>query len=201
MCGVIYSKVQQAHQIPSPSKPQKPSAFIVVLLLFGASIAAATAYKIDVVRQQKRADEQRARDAQAAELATQKAAAEKRKLEDEARAKAAATMNEAISALKALEVKWNDAYSVADATPRIALSGPLASMQAIRRETQSMDVPECLVPAKEKFTEGMNLEIEGVSAFMTDRYNGESLAIVNHRTAKEAFDAYHAAISNCNPSN
>lgn len=51
--------------------------------------------------------------------------------------------------LLAIYRRWVDAERLASATGRIALSGPVATMQAVQREAESVAVPACLGDAKQ----------------------------------------------------
>ncbi len=46
-----------------------------------------------------------------------------------------------LKAMDTLVARWDDAVKVASTTGRIALSGPVATLQAIRRETEGVTVP------------------------------------------------------------
>lgn len=50
--------------------------------------------------------------------------------------------------LLAIYRRWMDAERLASATGRIALSGPVATMQAVQREAEAVAVPLCLGDAK-----------------------------------------------------
>lgn len=50
--------------------------------------------------------------------------------------------------LLAIYRRWVDAERLASATGRIALSGPVATMQAVQREAEIVTVPACLGDAK-----------------------------------------------------
>lgn len=85
--------------------------------LEAAQRAAAAAKEAELKQQQARADAERA--------ALEKA-------QEEAKAKDALAL--ALKAVDDLYVRWQDASTVAGTTSRIALSMPVATMQAIKRE-------------------------------------------------------------------
>lgn len=62
--------------------------------------------------------------------------------------------------------KWQDAMKLAGSTSRIALAGPVKSMQDIRRETSTIKVSKCLTPAMETLSSGMDHQINGFLQFM-----------------------------------
>lgn len=44
--------------------------------------------------------------------------------------------------------RWVDAERLASSTARVALAGPVASMQAVQREAEALTVPACLTDAR-----------------------------------------------------
>lgn len=50
--------------------------------------------------------------------------------------------------LLAVYRRWVDAERLASSTGRIAMAGPVASMQAVQREAEGMTVPACLTNAR-----------------------------------------------------
>lgn len=61
--------------------------------------------------------------------------------------------------------RWDDANAVASSSSRIALSGPLAELQAIRRDAIELAVPTCANEAHKHLVAYMNATIEGYLAF------------------------------------
>ena len=49
--------------------------------------------------------------------------------------------------------RWVDAERLANSTARIALAGPVASLQAVQREAESLSAPACLADAKRALVE------------------------------------------------
>lgn len=64
--------------------------------------------------------------------------------------------------------RWGDAEKIASSTSRISLSGPVADLQEIRRDTGNLEVPQCLETAREKLVLAMDSSIEGYLAFMSN---------------------------------
>ena len=76
--------------------------------------------------------------------------------------------------LRAVEQKWEDGLKLASSTSRIALSTPVANLQAIRREVDTIPLGECLKPASTKLRKHMDTIIEGFLSFMgDDKYTAE----------------------------
>lgn len=72
----------------------------------------------------------------------------------------------ALAQLEALFLEWSDAATVARNTGRLALSGPVATLQEIRRRAVALDVPPCVAGAHRALIAGMNATLEGFVAFM-----------------------------------
>jgi len=68
--------------------------------------------------------------------------------------------------ITSLLTRWLDAARLADTTSRIALSGPVSSLQQIRRDTDDIQVPSCLRLAKGHMVVGMDYAIDGFLLFM-----------------------------------
>jgi len=72
--------------------------------------------------------------------------------------------------LAPLLVEFTDAENVAMSTSRIALAGPVAELQRIRRKIELVKVPTCMEDARSLMVESMNYEIEAYMLFMQDSY-------------------------------
>lgn len=79
----------------------------------------------------------------------------------------------------------NEVNQVASATPRIALSGQIARMQAILRETERLPIIGCLTPAKQSAVAGIRELINAYLSFM--RQDSNTLQI--SRSAQHIKDA------------
>jgi len=64
--------------------------------------------------------------------------------------------------------EWDDAFDIAASTSRIALSGPVGELQAIRREAGRVDPPVCVVDVHDYYLEGMDTFIGFFLGFMAD---------------------------------
>jgi hypothetical protein len=51
---------------------------------------------------------------------------------------------------------FDDAMQIASSTGRIALSGPIADLQELSRETEDLEVAECLIPARSWLVVGID---------------------------------------------
>jgi len=68
--------------------------------------------------------------------------------------------------LNDFRTQFDDAYAVAQATSRIALAGPVANMQEIRRATQQLKMPGCMQKAKTLLVNGMDAAVNAFISFM-----------------------------------
>ena len=144
-------------------------------------------------------------EAQAAELRRAEAQQQKRRAEDEKReldarlaaAQARTSVQKATDGLDNLYKRWKDAALLAGATSRIALAGPMASLQAIKRETEALEVSACLTPAKTKLIAGMTAFIDGMVTFMQDANLGKAIAEGMTKIAETEFSGYEAISAAC----
>lgn len=132
-------------------------------------------------------EERRAADVRrAAELQQQQAAAERRR---EAVAK---------DGLEKLYSRWQDAERLALSSPVIGRAGPVASMQELRREAQSFDVPPCLIVARAKLVSGMTLSINGLLSAMSDPRTGDFVYVAATRPkVQKDLQFFRSAVEGC----
>jgi hypothetical protein len=129
----------------------------------------------------------------AALKAEQRAEAERREIER----LEAQRIQQAKASLASIEERWRDAFGIARVASRIALPGPVASLQAIRREAQALDVPPCLLVARAHLVDGMTEAIRGFTTFMGDLQIGGISAHFALQAANKKFDASRQALGNC----
>jgi hypothetical protein len=82
--------------------------------------------------------------------------------------------------------KWDDAVEITASTNRFTLSAPVAKMQEIEREAESMQVPSNLKDCHQRMLVFMNLCIHSVLEFMRDNET------TSEQIAKEADNAMAA---------
>ncbi len=104
-----------------------------------------------------------------------------------------------IPALNTLYSKWKDTLELAHNTARIALTGPVGNLQAIKRETETLFVPDCLVVPKQKMVKGMDKMIEGFFRFMQDAKIGTILAVESFPDGRKLFVEYERGAKACAP--
>lgn len=154
----------------SSKKLKQSGNIFLILLAVVVLLAAAGMYKSHQKEQKQKAAEQ-------AVSETQRAAEQKKRDEElaalqERLAHEQKQKDELTNSLKALDgiyERWGDAIRVADATSRIALSTPVATLQNIRREAQELTVAPCMDEAKTTLINSMDLTIEGFFIFMTNK--------------------------------
>jgi hypothetical protein len=90
-----------------------------------------------------------------------------------------------------MAAEWDDAYAVALGTSRIALSGPVAELQRIRRGWREVEPPEGLGEFHENMVAFQDATIEGFLAFMAEKPDWEVGAHFDsaHRYYMQAFDS------------
>lgn len=78
-------------------------------------------------------------------------------------------LQQSIEPLQAKVQQFNDAMQLAAATPRVALAGQVARMQAIASETEATTIGHaCMAAPKQKLVAGMREVVQGFLAFMRD---------------------------------
>lgn len=78
--------------------------------------------------------------------------------------------------------QWMEAMQVVRSTPRVGLSTPVLTMQALRQDVQSLALPRCLEKSREHFVAGMDAQLEGIVAFI--RADMDKDALRAYTTAK-----------------
>jgi hypothetical protein len=84
--------------------------------------------------------------------------------------------------------RWNDARMLASSTSRIALSGPIGQLQAIRREAERLDPPDCARDAQRLMLLYMDADIRAFLAFMSQQDDDEVTRIME--SAYVAFESW-----------
>lgn len=162
---------------------QRGYALWVILLVCIAAVAGAKWWH-DKSKQQ-RVDEAAARERN---ITAERAAQERRereaqmvseKREFEARLSAERARSEydkSADALRSIQTRWAEAHRVAGVTSRVALAGPVSTLQEIRRDAAALVLPSCLQGAQKKLLEGMQWQLDGYIAFMADVNIGKTIA-------------------------
>lgn len=70
------------------------------------------------------------------------------------------------AAIDLLFDEWNDGVAIAQRTSRVNLNEPIADLQAIRREFDRLDTPECAETLREKGVFYMDTTIDTLISFM-----------------------------------
>jgi hypothetical protein len=95
---------------------------------------------------------------------------------------------EALTTIQSIAREWDDANKLAGQTPRSALSGQIATLQAVRRKVQDVVVPECAAPMKQALVESMDASIEGYVAFLGQK--SDSVVQASFKTANEKMNVF-----------
>lgn len=73
-----------------------------------------------------------------------------------------------VDQLNNIESRWEDAYTLASSTSRIALATPVSSLQDIKRDLAQVELSECLSPTREALSAYMDSHINNFLKFMSD---------------------------------
>ncbi len=197
-CGIVYAKYSAERPAPAPASAgrgtvghgAKALALAVLLVALGGGWA--------LMSGSERASDQRMQQPVAPVAAAEQQAA-REQLEEELAARQQAlaeqqAIEQAIAAILVQHRKWSDASTLAGSTGRIALAGPVATLQALYRDTEAMTVPPCLERAKNALVSGMDMEVRGFVTFMQ---HGELLSRVHFADARDWFGLHQAAMSEC----
>lgn len=173
----------------------------VFAVLIGLSLIMAIAvYWTSQKNAAKRAEAVRiAAAAQAAKEAEETRAQEERKAlaQKLEQAKDNDILRTALKSFDVIHTRWVDARRIAEVTSRMSLSGPLANLQAVRRDADALVAPNCLTLGKAKMLEAMQLEIDGFVAFLGDANIGKYVLKANVDTAADLFKTYQSERAQC----
>lgn len=158
----------------------------IVLLVGGAwrysahKKEAAAAAALAAERAQKQAEKTR--------LETERAETERRLAADRARLDSYA---HALRAFDETVARWEDAVKVANTTGRISLSGPVAKLQDLHRETEKLLAPPCLDVGKASLVKSMSHTVSGFLIFMRNELKlGDTLARADFEEADKVMEVY-----------
>lgn len=135
------------------------------------------------------------------EAKAKRAEEERQALEKQAALAAAKRPDPLATSLKSVDdtyARWQDARNVAGSTSRMALSGPLATLQAIRRDAKELTVPPCLERGKTELISGMDFTIDGILVFMQNPAKlGDVLAQEKFESASKHYEAFQMDRAMC----
>lgn len=103
----------------------------------------------------------------------------------------------AADSFRAVQTKWAEAHRVAGVTSRVALAGPVAALQSIRREAAALVLPTCLQGAQKKLLDGMQWQLDGYIAFMSDANIGKTIAEGSFKMGDELLATSRADAERC----
>lgn len=91
--------------------------------------------------------------------------------------------------------EWDDAVTLANNTPRVALSAQIATLQRIRRDVQAQTYPTCAFAAGTALVTVMDTTIDGFLAFLGQKPDAEVAASFQRAAEQEkAFIAEMAKV-------
>lgn len=175
--------------------------WLVLLVLIGV-VFGAWQYKQARIAKQLQAAQAEQMAKIAADTAKQaeeaRVSAERKALEEQiAASKVKDVLRTSLKAADDLYARWKDGKKVANLTSRIGLAGPVAALQALRRDADALIVPDCLKNGKASLLDAMALEIDGFLAFMGDTTMGKYVAQANADKAEKLLTGYEADRALC----
>lgn len=90
--------------------------------------------------------------------------------------------------IKLVLSSWNDAQKIVDASPRMSLATPLATLQTIKRDTAAKIVPSCIEQTHGILLQWMDATIEGYLVFL--RNEGQPVVDAQFEVASAWFGIY-----------
>lgn len=75
--------------------------------------------------------------------------------------------------LNNIENRWVDTHTLASSTSRISLVTPVSQLQEIKRDLLSIELSECLNPAREALNSYMDMHVNNFLKFMANENIGE----------------------------
>lgn len=174
--------------------------YVAWVLLAALLLGVLAAWQYDGRRAMRRERETEAKAAQEARAAADAAAAERKVLEQRLRQahQEEDALRASLKAVDAVVARWEDAVKVASTTGRISLPGPVAALQAVKRDAEQLTVPPCLDGAKAELLKSMDSTVEGFLVFMRNEYKaGDSLSSPYFSEAAQAMAAYRLARTEC----
>lgn len=167
----------------------------VILLVLTVAVVGAWRYGEHRTAQKILAKEAAEKQAQQTRLEQERKALEERLAKEKAQRD---SLGSALKAFDDIVVRWNDAVKVAGTTGRISLSGPVATLQAIRRDTEQITAPPCLDAGKVELLKSMNSTERGFLVFMRNELKlGDVMAKGDFDDAEKAMSAFKVARDSC----
>lgn len=78
-----------------------------------------------------------------------------------------------ITQIQSIAQEWDDAFKLANSTPRATLPAQIGNLQAIRRKVQDVQMPECAALVKQRLIDAMDNSINGFIAFLGQKPDTE----------------------------
>lgn len=99
-----------------------------------------------------------------------------------------------VTSIDSIMERWEDADELAAGTARIALSGPVGTLQEVRREVTALAAPPCSESIKESLAVYMDTQIDSYLSFMTDDDDTVEQAILLASMYELAFTDIYTAL-------
>lgn len=103
-----------------------------------------------------------------------------------------AEVQQYVDAIDDVGRRFDDAVSLADSTPRMSLAPMIESMQAIRRDAEDLEVPECAESVRFALVLYMDRTINAFISFLGN--DPDTVVNENFQSAVIAYDTYTRAL-------
>ncbi len=190
-----------SNEVKPRKRRQRGSVWIILLVLIAVVVGAwqYNGYKAEKKRmaqmELQRQQESQKRQAEETRRELERQQLEKRLAEEKQRRDSLASANQALDSLLG---RWDDAVKLASNTGRIALSGPVTTLQGLRREAERLTVSPCMDQAKNLLLKSMESTTEGFLEFMRNQLKiGDKLAQIDFDAAAKDMAAFRTARGAC----
>ena len=167
----------------------------VILLVLVAAVLGAWRYSEHRAAQKQIAKEVAERQVQQTRAEQERKAVEERLAKEKAQRDALSTSLKAVDDVVA---RWNDALKIASTSSRVSLPGPVATLQAIRRDAEQIVAPPCLDVGKAELIKSMSSTEQGFLVFMRNELKlGDVLSKGDFDDAAKAMAAFKRERETC----
>lgn len=181
--GRTYKSTQSA-----AGATQRGYAVWIILLVLVAAVLGAWRYSEHRATQKQLAKDVAERQAQKTRAEQERKAVEERLAKEKAQRDA---LSMSLKAVDDVVARWNDAVKIASTTSRVSLPGPVATLQAVRRDAEQIVAPPCLDVGKAELIKSMNSTEQGFLVFMRNELKlGDVLSKLDFEEAGKSMAAF-----------
>lgn len=193
--------LDRIRQSKKPERPQKREPSRGMLAIGAAVVVGLVLVIVNADKPQPSAAKSDVELRAEAEVERQKRVAEQQEEFNQAQAAAEAksAYDRAVASLKDIHARFTDTKRIAEATSRIALSGPVASLQALSREAKALDLPPCLADARTSLALAIDQSVDGSLMFMTNDKDQEPVMVAKFVSSDNTTKMYERKLAACLP--